>query len=477
MPYKLWSVIVALLLRGMRFFVPVFIVATLAVVSFAKQPPPLWPQITLVSCPAIGQPRDPNQRKWKHGETEQNDFWTAVRTKELREGAELLAKFTEKYPDSDYREPALFGEWGAYVSLEDGSAQAHVAELMLKLPTAEATIRAVTFVTLASVMSPYVRTDDPQREQKLADLDRWVQCGVEAFAAEVKPANMTEDAFKKNRQYEESVLDRTAGFVAFSRGDYSLADSKLEQARNLNSQDALTYLWLATTEFLSPTPDSNEGIFDLARFATLTPASPGSAPEVREASSRFLRQMYKIVHGSEKGLPDVMKLAESNTIPPPGFNVLPPPKVKHHYGSAIVAAAVVGLLIYGVAAHPDVMEALGQSLGQSQEKERKLMIFGGPDHRIYLGCLSCQEAALDSVLNELGQYGSPYRPESIWNHYQQFGSPYSPYSACNDLATDPPVIVDQDGTAYGRLTLNRNSPKIGAGARFYDWLASAVCRE
>ena len=403
-----------------------------------------------------------------------------MKTKDDREGAKLLSSFTEKYPDSDYQEPALFGEWRAYVSLKDGGGQAHVAELMLKLPTAEATIRALTFVTLASVMSPYVLPDDPQKEQKLADLDKWVQCGMEAFAAELKPANMTEDAFKKNRQYEESILDRTAGFVAFSRGDYSRADSKLEQARTLNSQDALTYLWLATTEFLSPTPDSNGGIFYLARFATLAPASPGSAPEIREASLRFLRQMYKIVHGSEKGLPDVMKLAESDTIPPPGFNVLrPPPKEKHHhYVSAIAAAAIVGLLIYGVAEHPDFMEALGHSLGQSQEStEHKLMIFGGSNHGTYLGCLSCEETARDSVLNEFGQYGSPYRPESIWNHYKQFGSPYSLYSACNELATDPPVIVDQDGTAYGRLTLNRNSPKIGAGRRFYDWLASTVCRD
>jgi hypothetical protein len=31
-------------------------------------------------------------------------------------------------------------------------------------------------------------------------------------------------------------------------------------------------------------------------------------------------------------------------------------------------------------------------------------------------------------------------------------------SASNELATDPPVIADQDGTAYGRLRLNRNSP-------------------
>jgi hypothetical protein len=461
------------------FFAPLLIaVTTLPLVSLAQQnASPPWPQVPLASCPAIVPPRDLGQRIWKHGEAEQNDFRAAVRTKDQREAATLLSSFTEKYPDSDYLEPALFGELTAYVSFRDFGGQSHVAELMLKLPRAAATMRAVSFVTLVAVLSPYVRPDDPEKERKLADLDTWVRCGAEASLVEVKPANMTDDAFKKRQQYEEGILDRTAGFVAYMRQDYTLADAILEAAKTLNPQDALTCLWLSATKFFLPVPDSNGGIFYLARFANLAPQTYGAKPEAREASAAYLKQMYKIVHGSEKGLPDVIKLAESNTIPPSGFNVLPPPKVKHHYGSAIAAAAVVGLLIYGAAAHPDVMEALGQNLGQSQENERKLMIFGGPDHRTYLGCLSCSEAVPDSVFNDVGEFGSPYRPESIWNHSTQFGSPYSPYSACNALATDPPVIVDQGGMAYGRLTLNRNSTKIGAaGVRFYDWLHESVCQ-
>ncbi len=355
-----------------------------------------------------------------------------------------------------------------------------VAEQLVRLPLAEPGSREVGFVELSGGLSPYVRPDDPEKERKLSDLQKWTRCGEEALAARLatRTPNMPQDAFDNTRKISENVLDRTAGFVAYMRQDYVLANAKLEAASNFNSQDALTYLWLSSTKFFLPVPDSNSGIFYLARWANLAPKGYWAKPEAKEASATYLKQMYKIVHGSEKGLPDVMKLAESNTIPPPGFNVLrPPPKEKHHhYVSAIAAAAIVGLLIYGVAEHPDFMEALGHSLGQSQENERKLMIFGGPDHGTYLGCLSCQETARDSVLNEVGQYGSPYRPESIWNHYKQFGSPYSLYSACNELATDPPVIVDQDGTAFGRLTLNRNSPKIGAGRRFYDWLASTVCQ-
>lgn len=188
--------------------------------------------------------------------------------------------------------------------------------------------------------------------------------------------------------------------------------------------------------------------------------------------------MYSLVHGSDKGLSDVRALARIDTAPPPGFDVLPNPKEKHHYGSAISATVIAGLLVYGFARHPELMGEIGRSLGAGapdQSASMKMMVFGGPDHRTYLGCLSCSELELDSLFNNVGQYGSRYRDASIWNTYGEFGSPYSEFSACNPYANDPPIIVDQTGNAYGRLTVNRANSQIGAGARFYTWLASAVC--
>lgn len=104
----------------------------------------------------------------------------------------------------------------------------------------------------------------------------------------------------------------------------------------------------------------------------------------------------------------------------------------------------------------------------------KLMIFGGDNHTVYLGCLNCSEYAADSVKNTYGTHGSAYSQESIMNHYSQYGSPYSSESACSEYASDPPVIVDQAGKFYGRLTLNRYRGDIGAGAQLMGWLA-AVC--
>src|ERR1700686_673004 len=56
----------------------------------------------------------------------------------------------------------------------------------------------------------------------------------------------------------------------------------------------------------------------------------------------------------------------------------------------------------------------------SQQYLAKLMIFGGIDHKSYLGCLSCNEYASDSVFNSYGSNGSAYSGQSIWNHYSEF---------------------------------------------------------
>jgi hypothetical protein len=104
------------------------------------------------------------------------------------------------------------------------------------------------------------------------------------------------------------------------------------------------------------------------------------------------------------------------------------------------------------------------------------MIFGGQDHKVYLGCLSCYEVAYDSVKNPVGPHGSPVASDSIFNPVGQYGSPVSSYSACNPVAFDPPVIVDSAGRYYGRLTLNEVHAEIGQGRELIGWLRS-VCQQ
>jgi hypothetical protein len=82
-----------------------------------------------------------------------------------------------------------------------------------------------------------------------------------------------------------------------------------------------------------------------------------------------------------------------------------------------------------------------------------VLIYGGSGHEQFLGCLSCSEYDANSVWNQFSQHGWQ-NPYGTWSTYAQYKNPYTAYSACNEYATDPPVLVDQNGTFYGRLSIN-----------------------
>ena len=64
-------------------------------------------------------------------------------------------------------------------------------------------------------------------------------------------------------------------------------------------------------------------------------------------------------------------------------------------------------------------------------RSRIAELFGGQDHKTYLGCLNCGQYASASVSNSYGDFGNAYSSSSIFNSYGEFGSAYSMYSACN----------------------------------------------
>ena len=102
-----------------------------------------------------------------------------------------------------------------------------------------------------------------------------------------------------------------------------------------------------------------------------------------------------------------------------------------------------------------------------------LLVYGGEDHEVFLGCLSCPEEDELSIWNEYGAFGSRYSSTSVLNPASEFGSRVSARSACNALALDPPLVVDRRGHVYGRLTLNpAQSPY--EDAEVIEWLRG-VC--
>jgi len=100
-----------------------------------------------------------------------------------------------------------------------------------------------------------------------------------------------------------------------------------------------------------------------------------------------------------------------------------------------------------------------------QQPYRKIMLFGGRLHDVYLGCLNCDQSALDSIFNEYGSYGRCPGPfsDNLYCHgpFKEFGGtgPFHDHSACASSPSDPPVIVDNEGN----YEITQNAPPCGRG--------------
>ena len=103
-----------------------------------------------------------------------------------------------------------------------------------------------------------------------------------------------------------------------------------------------------------------------------------------------------------------------------------------------------------------------------------LQIFGGKDHKVFIGCLTCSKYDSDSVFNMYGSFGGRYSSTSIINSYSDYGSRYSSYSACNVYASDPPIVTGGEGGYYGKLTLNTFARDAITNSTIVAWL-TGVC--
>jgi hypothetical protein len=79
----------------------------------------------------------------------------------------------------------------------------------------------------------------------------------------------------------------------------------------------------------------------------------------------------------------------------------------------------------------------------------------------FLGLISRDPAAPDSLANVAGRFGSLISPTSIFNVVGPYGARFSPLSPSSAAASDPPRIVDGRGAFVAYLTANPlKSPRV-----------------
>jgi hypothetical protein len=119
-------------------------------------------------------------------------------------------------------------------------------------------------------------------------------------------------------------------------------------------------------------------------------------------------------------------------------------------------------------------EPAGDDDSGDSTTECELLIFGGAAREVFLGCLT-EEQRSDSVFNMIGEHGADDSPVSIRNKFAPYGSNYDDTSACNGLATHPPVVLTSEGKSLGLLTTNMSLKRRITAPSVSNWL-TRMCR-
>ena len=125
---------------------------------------------------------------------------------------------------------------------------------------------------------------------------------------------------------------------------------------------------------------------------------------------------------------------------------------------------------YGAAATVETQRVTGASPAVL------LLLFGGENHDVFLGCLTCSEYDAASVRNQIGAHGNAHSGTSILNQFGQYGNTSSALSPCNPHALHAPVIVDREGRYYGELTVNDHNNSRTRIEFLRTWVG-AVCSQ
>jgi hypothetical protein len=99
------------------------------------------------------------------------------------------------------------------------------------------------------------------------------------------------------------------------------------------------------------------------------------------------------------------------------------------------------------------------SLLSNNLSAQAILIFGGDDHKVFLGCLNCDKFSSNSIWNTYGNFGSKFNNTCIWNKFGDYGGKYGDQSPFNKYASHPPVLVDNDGNFFGYFTADKFKDK------------------
>lgn len=256
------------------------------------------------------------QKNWK--DRAEYDLYESI-TKEQNPTTKLglLNSWKEKYPASEYKEMRAALTMDTYRRLGKGKEMMEAAKEVVSLdPKNLSGLYWMNLLTISLKDTSPAALDQGDKAAKdlLASLD-------DTFAPAKKPAQVTEEAWKKSRSDAEKTAYRTLGWTAMQRNQYAESEQDFLKALAIDPGDGEVSSWLGTVTLRQKTPEKQSAaLYHFARAAVYD--GPGALPEAaRKQYQAYLEKTYTNFHGSRDGLDQILAAAKTNPLPPADFKI------------------------------------------------------------------------------------------------------------------------------------------------------------
>lgn len=262
-------------------------------------------------------PAQPQQKKEIKDQAEYNAYMSALKQTDPAAKAAAFEAFLQQYPNTVMKPEALEAVMAAYSEANNPLKSVEAANALLQAdPT---NLRALAVLAYNN----RVAGQTGQNPQGVALAAKYGETGLQALQTKPRPEGMDDAAYEKFKTQLSAIFNGAVGVNALQTKDYATAQKALRAAVDVSpNQEFLLVYPLALAYLQAPQPDYLNGLFFVARAASLAPTQ---APQMQQQLAKYGQSQYNKYHGGPDGWDQVVAAANANPVPPAGFTIKPAP--------------------------------------------------------------------------------------------------------------------------------------------------------
>jgi len=295
--------------------VALLVIAFLASALFATQTSAAQSAQPAAQPAPAQQPADEPAKKAIKDHAEYEVYASAVKIGDPAERATALEAFAQKYPRSVALGQALAEALSAWQQAGNTDQVVDVAKRLLVAEPANIRAMAIVVALDRARAAQLLHVD----AGLLNEICEFSTSGLNQLPLWQMPAGMSDAQFTAMRNSMTVIFNAGAGTCALSQNDLAKTRETLAQAVAIDSTD-LESLWQLSIADLESRPVDANGFWFCARAIAI--AKRGRNQPAAETAIGYCNKKYTAYHGSPDGWDPIMVAAQSQDVPPPGFDKL-----------------------------------------------------------------------------------------------------------------------------------------------------------